>query len=131
MSTSDPETAVAGFAARHLDELPTLWDGFAHLVREGMGITAFGVQIMTLPPDYETEAHDESDSGQQELYVGLAGAGAVVVQNRELPLDSEHLVRVDAGSDRTLRSGPRGLRVLCIGSVPGGVYEPPEWTQGS
>ena len=24
--------------------------------------------------------------------------------------------------------GPDGLRVLCIGGVPGGVYEPPEWS---
>jgi hypothetical protein len=128
MSESAPSTA--GFAGRRLDELPDLWDGFARLVREGMDITAFGVQIMDLPPDYETKAHDEADSGQQELYVGLRGAGAVVIDEHRLPLDPEHLVRVDAGISRTLTSGPDGLRVLCVGGVPGRAYEPPDWTRG-
>ena len=29
---------------------------------------------------------------------------------------------------RVLTSGPDGLRVLCVGGVPGGVYEPPDWS---
>jgi uncharacterized cupin superfamily protein len=118
------------YAARSLDELPALWDGFARLVRAGLGITAFGAQIMELPPDYTTESHDEADTGQQELYVALNGAGAVMVGEERLPLDSEHLVRVNAGTGRVLTSGPHGLRVLCIGAVPGRAYEPPGWTTG-
>jgi uncharacterized cupin superfamily protein len=119
-----------GYAARSLDELPELWDGFARLVREGLGITAFGVQLMNLPPDYATKSHDESATGQQELYVALAGSGAVVIGEERLPLDPEHMVRVDAGVDRVLSSGGEGLRVLCVGGVPGAAYEPPDWTQG-
>lgn len=120
-----------GYEGKALDELPEIWDGFAKLVREGLGITAFGVQVMDLPPNYETKSHDESDSGQQELYVGMRGSGAVVIAGGErLPLDAEHVVRVDAGVGRVLTSGPDGLRVLCVGGVPGGVYEPPGWTQG-
>jgi mannose-6-phosphate isomerase-like protein (cupin superfamily) len=119
---------TAGHAAHAVDDLPQLWDGFAKLVRAGLGITAFGVQIMDLPPDYATEAHDESDTGQQELYVALRGAGAVVIGDERLALDPEHLVRVDAGTDRVLASGPDGLRVLCVGAVPGAAYEPPGWT---
>ena len=124
MSTTD-DLAIAGSA---IDELPQLWDGFAKLVRTGLDITAFGVQIMDLPPDYTTASHDESDTGQQELYVALRGAGAVVAGERRLPLDTEHLVRVDAGVDRVLASGPEGLRVLCVGGVPGEPYVAPEWT---
>ena len=71
MSTTD-EKAIAGSA---IDDLPQIWDGFAKLVRTGLDITAFGVQIMDLPPDYTTAAHDESDTGQQELYVALRGSG--------------------------------------------------------
>ena len=86
---------------------------------------------MQLPPDYTTESHDEADTGQQELYVALGGAGAVVIGDERLPLDPEHLVRVDAGTGRVLTSGPDGLRVLCIGAVPGRPYEPPAWTTGA
>ena len=123
-----PTKADTGIAASAIDDLPQIWDGFAKLVRAGLDISAFGVQIMDLPPDYTTASHDESDTGQQELYVALRGAGAVVAGEQRLPLDSEHLVRVNAGVDRTLASGPEGLRVLCVGGVPGAPYVAPEWT---
>ena len=115
---------MTGYSGKSFDELPTLWDGFAKLVRAGLEITAFGANIMDLPPDYSTRSHDESESGQQELYVALRGSGSVDVEGARLPLDVDHLVRVDAGTTRVLSSGADGLRVLCIGGVPGGVYEP-------
>jgi uncharacterized cupin superfamily protein len=112
-----------------IDDLPTIWDGFAKLVGAGLDITAFGVNIMDLPPDYATASHDEAETGQQELYVALRGAGAVVIDGVPQPLDAEHLVAVEAGVARVLTSGPLGLRVLCVGGVPGGVYVRPAWAQ--
>ena len=113
-----------------IDELPSLWDGFARLVRPGLGITGFGCNVMNLPPDYATKSHDESSSGQEELYVALAGSGAVVLDEsgERLPLDADHLVAVGPGTARTLASGPEGLRVLIVGGTPGRAYEPPEWS---
>jgi uncharacterized cupin superfamily protein len=120
-----------GYAHARIEELPELWNGFARLVREGLGISAFGVQIMELPPRHVTESHDEATSGQEELYVALRGSGAVVIdaERRSLPLDADHVVRVSAGTARSLTAGEAGLRVLCVGGVPGGVYEPPDWTR--
>jgi uncharacterized cupin superfamily protein len=119
--------AAAGFAARAIEELPTLWNGFAKLVGTGLDITAFGVNIMDLPPDYSTSSHDEAETGQQELYLALRGTGAVVIDDEPHRLDADHLVAVNAGTGRILASGAEGLRVLCIGGVPGGVYERPPW----
>jgi hypothetical protein len=31
---------TSGYAARSIDELPSLWDGFAKLVRPGLGVTS-------------------------------------------------------------------------------------------
>ena len=109
-----------------IDALPDKWDGFMRMVRPGLGITAFGANIMNLPPDYTTRSHDESGSGQEELYVRLAGAGWIVLEDggERLPLDEEHLVAVGPGTSRALASGPDGLRVLIVGSAPGRAYEP-------
>ena len=113
-----------------IDELPSLWDGFARLVRPGLGLSAFGANVMNLPADYATKSHDESLSGQEELYVCLAGSGTVVLDEdgTELPLDVEQLAAVGPGVSRTVKSGSDGMRVLIIGGTPGKAYEPPDWS---
>ena len=119
---------MTGFAASSMDDLPQLWDGFAKLVRAGLDITAFGANVMDLPPNYSTKSHNESESGQEELYVAMRGSGSVDIDGERIPLDVDHVVKVDPPTDRVLSSGPDGMRVLIIGGVPGGVYEPLEWS---
>ena len=118
------------YAVQAVDDLPQLWEGAVKLARVGLGITAFGVNILDLPPNYTTESHDEADSGQQELYVALRGSGRVLIGDQTLTLDEEHLVRVDAGVERVLSSDGDGLRVLCVGSTPDAPYAPPAWSSG-
>ena len=124
------ETTTTSYAVRAIDELPELWEGAVKLVRAGLGISAFGANILDLPPNYTTESHDEADTGQQELYVALRGSGQVVIEDQGLTLDGEHLVRVDAGVERVLSSDGDGLRVLCVGSTPGAPYTPLAWSSG-
>jgi hypothetical protein len=123
----------AGYTTAAIDDLPTVWDGWAKLVRAGLGISGFGVQIVDYPPDYRTKSHDESASGQEELYLALRGGGEVLIGPGEerVPLDPEHLVLVRPETERTLATGPDGLRVLCVGGAPGRPYTPPEWTEES
>ncbi len=85
-----------GYAASKIDDLPDLWDGFARLVRAGLDVSAFGCQVMDLPADYSTKSHDESDSGQEEVYFALRGSGAVLIddEDRSLTLDADHVARV-------------------------------------
>ena len=128
-----PTLSDVGYVAQTIDELPQVWDGFAKLVRQGLGISGFGAQIMDLPPGHETTSHNEIESGQQELYVALSGRGAVVVAGESpqgLLLDADRVVAVGPWVERTLVAGPEGMRVLCIGGAPGRPYAAPDWTTG-
>jgi hypothetical protein len=112
-----------------IDELPALFDGVIKLARSGLDISAFGVQVIDLPPSYTTDSHDESATGQEELYVALSGDGAVAVSEwGSLALEPGRLVVVPPAYARTLRSGDGGVRVLVIGGTPGQAYVAPEWT---
>jgi hypothetical protein len=126
------DAAPTPHAGLRYDEMPGLWDGFARLVRPALGISSFGVNVMNLPPDYETKAHDENATGQEELYVALAGSGAIVIGEDEerLDLDPERAVRVGPETRRTLVSGPAGMRVLIVGGTPGQAYVAPDWSSG-
>ncbi|HEY1369205.1 MAG TPA: hypothetical protein VGF23_18920 [Gaiellaceae bacterium] len=122
-------TTTRGVVASRIDELPEAPGGIARLVRTGLGISAFGVQIFDVPPGVTGPEHDESETGQEELYVGLQGAGAVIASGTDYALDSDHVVLVAPGTKRALTAGPGGMRVLCVGGVPGAAYVPPAWTE--
>lgn len=124
------QATATGYAASAIDELPTALDGSVKLLRSGLGISSFGVQVWDLPPNQERiQDHDETASGQEELYVALQGAGAVLIDRERYPLDPDHVVRVGPEVRRALSTGPQGLRLLCIGGSPGRAYEAPEWSE--
>ncbi len=115
-----------------IDELPSLFDGVIKLARGELGISGFGVQVLDLPPSYTTQSHDERATGQQELYVALAGHGSVVVDGADtLALEPGRLVVVPAERTRAIRSGEPGIPVLVVGGTPGAAYEPPAWTENT
>jgi hypothetical protein len=111
------------------DDMPSLWDGFARLVRAGTGLSSFGANLMNLPPDYTTRYHDETATGQEELYVAVSGSGAILLEGGErLVLDADHVVAVPPDVTRATSSDGAGLRVLIIGGAPGKAYEPQDWS---
>ena len=98
-------------------------------VRAELGITAFGVQVVDLPPNSGDLAHDHQHDGQEELYLLLKGSAEVVVPDGTVKLDPETFVRLGPLVRRRLRSGPQGARVLMIGAVPGQPYVAPANTE--
>ena len=67
------------YSSSRIDDLPMLWGGVCKLVRVGLGLSAFGVNVLDLGPDYVTSDHTESASGQEELYLVLSGAATLLV----------------------------------------------------
>jgi hypothetical protein len=119
------------YEVKRLDEMQRAYGGALARVRAELGITAFGVQVVDLPPDSGELApeHDHHHDGQEELYLLLKGSAELVVPDGLIALDPEVFVRLGPAVRRRIRSGPLGARVLMIGAVPGRPYQPPANTE--
>jgi mannose-6-phosphate isomerase-like protein (cupin superfamily) len=119
------------YEVKRLGEMERAFGGAVARVRAELGITAFGVQVVDLPPSSGELApeHDHLHDGQEELYLLLSGAAEVVVPDGTVELDRETFVRFGPAVRRRLRSGSEGARVLMIGAVPGRPYVPPANTE--
>ena len=115
------------YQAKRLDDMERAFGGAMARVRAELGITAFGVQVVDLPPSSGDLApeHDHEHDGQEELYVLLSGSADLVVPDGVIELDRQTFVRLGPAVRRRVRSGPEGARLLMIGGVPGRPYVAP------
>jgi mannose-6-phosphate isomerase-like protein (cupin superfamily) len=123
------------YSSSRIDDLPSLWDGMCKLVRSGLGVTAFGVNVLDIGPDYVTTDHTESESGQEELYVVLRGSATMLVgppgQEERVELaPGEVVARVAPEARRLFQTGSEGARLLIVGGTPGKPYERQDWSSG-
>jgi mannose-6-phosphate isomerase-like protein (cupin superfamily) len=121
---------MADYTAKRINEMEAGFGGGFVKARAELGVTAFGFQIIQLPPDYQDyPEHDHSDSGQEEVFVTLAGTGSIDVEGERIDLDPDTLVRVGPAARRKIYAGPQGIRVLALGGAPGHAYTAPEVTE--
>ena len=91
-------------------------------VREQLGVTAFGVNAVVLPPGYSTGRH--LHERQEELYFVHSGTIEFTFNDGETQvLDAGGLARVDPATVRSFRnvSGSDDAVFLCVGGAGGYV----------
>jgi len=121
---------MADATVLRLDEMESVYGGVMVRARASLGVRSFGMQVMNLPPDFaDYPLHDESGSGQEEVYVVLAGSGALQVGDEEHALAPGVFARVAPAEKRKIVPGAEGLRLLALGGVRGKAYEPGTWTE--
>ncbi len=121
---------MATHTVKRIDDMEAIYRGAFKKVRAELGVTAFGLQIIDLPPNNDQyPEHDHAEDGQEEVYGVLRGSGELEIEGTRHTLDPETLVRVGPGVKRKLYAGPEGVRVLVIGGVPGAAYEVREFTE--
>lgn len=112
------------YQAKRIGEMQAGFGGGFVKVRAELGISAFGVQVIQLPPDFgEYPEHDHAESGQEELFAVLAGSGWMDVEGERVELDGDTVVRVGPETRRKVHSGPQGLRMLVVGGCAGEAYK--------
>jgi mannose-6-phosphate isomerase-like protein (cupin superfamily) len=121
---------MSDYTAKRINEMEAGYGGGFVKVRAELGVTAFGMQIIQLPPDFaDYPEHDHAESGQEEVFAVLSGSGWMEVDGERVELDQETLVRVGAEAKRKVFSGPQGLRMLVTGGCPGEAYKVSSMTE--
>ena len=106
------------------DAIEPGFGGAFRRVRRELGVTAFGINRVDLPPGAAGREHDHAESGQEEVYVVIAGSGTMAVDGEEVELRPGRFLFVDAGSTRQPHAGPDGLSWVVVGAPPRGDWEP-------
>jgi uncharacterized cupin superfamily protein len=115
---------MSNYTAKHISDMEAGFGGGFVKVRAELGITAFGVQVIQLPPNFEGyPEHDHAESGQEELFAALAGSGWMDIDGERVELDGDTFIRVGPDAKRKVYSGADGLRMLAVGGAPGEVYK--------
>lgn len=115
------------YAVKRIDEMEAVYLGAFKRARAELGVESFGLAVIDLPPDFENyPEHDHAGDGQEEVFMALRGGGEIEIEGERFPLDPEHMVRVASGTKRKIWPGSEGMRMVIVGAVPGGVYEPPD-----
>jgi hypothetical protein len=121
---------MSDFKVVKIDDMEAIAFGTFRRARAELDVTAFGLQILDLPPNLDAyPEHDHSSDGQEEVYFVLRGSGEVEIEGERIPLDPETAVSIKAGTRRKLWPGPDGMRVIAIGGKPGAVYEGKDFSE--
>ncbi|HEV7918934.1 MAG TPA: cupin domain-containing protein [Solirubrobacterales bacterium] len=116
---------MSDFTAMKIGDMEAIYGGGFRRARASLGVTAFGLSTTDLPPNYDgVPAHSHRFDGQEELYVVVAGDGALEIEGDKVPVETGTLVRIAPGARRRPIAGPNGIRLLIAGAAPGKAYEP-------
>lgn len=114
---------MSDYTAKRIQDMQAGFGGGFVKARAELGVTAFGMQVIQLPPGYEDyPEHDHSDSGQEEVFVTLSGSGTMDIEGDRVEMEPQTLIRVGAATKRKVLAGPDGLRMLAVGGCPGEAY---------
>jgi mannose-6-phosphate isomerase-like protein (cupin superfamily) len=115
---------MSDYTAKQIRDMEAGFGGGFVKARAELGVTAFGMQVIQMPPDYgDYPEHDHSDSGQEEVFVTLSGSGWMDIEGGRVEMEPETLIRVAADVRRKVHAGPQGIRMLVVGGCPGEAYK--------
>jgi len=114
---------VADVTAKNIDELEaSMGGGFKHAGKD-LGLSAFGINVIDLPPGFTGYPdHDHSGDGQEELYIPVAGRAVLESGGDSHVLEPGVMIRVGPGEKRKIVTEGEAVRVIAVGGTPGKAY---------
>ena len=87
-----------------------------------LGVGGFGISAIVCDPGEEFDIeHDETESGQQEAYIVVAGRATFRIGSDEVEAGPGQVVSApDPAAVRSYGALEPGTRIVCIGGAPAG-----------
>jgi mannose-6-phosphate isomerase-like protein (cupin superfamily) len=121
---------MADVTVKRLEDFEAIFHGGFYRVRAGLGVSSFGLAVMSFPPNFrDYPEHDQQHDRQEEVYTALNGRATLTVGGEQYELMPGVWVRVGPGEKRKIVTGDEPARVLAVGGTQGGPYNPPEFTE--
>jgi uncharacterized cupin superfamily protein len=120
-----------GYTIKHRDEFESMegsGDSTWRLARKALGTSAFGFNLVEIDPGGGIPEHDETESGQHELYVVLEGDAVLRIGGEDHPAPAGTFASIDPPVSRTiLNRSDVPVTALLIGVHPEGDFQPSSW----
>jgi uncharacterized cupin superfamily protein len=121
---------MADVTVKRHEDFDTAFGGAMRLVRHGLGVESFGIQVFDMPPNADRyPEHDHLHDRQEEVYTVLGGVATLTAGGDQYEMRPGMWARVGPGEKRKWTTGAEGARVLALGAVPGTAYEVQEFTK--
>ncbi len=91
---------------------------FDKRISEQLGVSAFEVYQVELPPRAETVRHDHLDDRVEDVYVILRGKGWVIVDDESVSVEPGQFIAVSVESARQVRADEAGLEFIALCAAP-------------
>jgi quercetin dioxygenase-like cupin family protein len=122
---------AANYSIKHRDEFESM-EGSGEctwrLARKALGTSAFGYNLVEIGPGGQMPEHNESGSGQVELYIVLEGEAVMRLDGEDHPAPAGTFASIEPAASRAiLNRSDSPVTALLIGVDPSGGYEPMSW----
>lgn len=83
-----------------------------------LGVSAFRINQIEMPPGHAGPEHDHTGDGQEEVYAVVSGGGSLLVDGEEISLRPGSYVFCSPESRRRIKAGDEGLVYVGVGATP-------------
>jgi uncharacterized cupin superfamily protein len=98
------------------------------LARRSLGLSAFGINLVEIPPGERIPEHDETGRDQEEVFVVLSGSPTLLVDGVRHDAPAGTFARLDPQLRRTVvNDGDEPASVLIVSAPRSSGYEPMSW----
>lgn len=110
---------MSDVVVKRLGELEASMGGGFGLAGKTLGVTAFGMNVLRMPPNYDDyPEHDHAESGQEEVYVVVKGSATLFTDGEQQEVTPLSFARVGPATRRKWVAGPEGATIIAIGAAP-------------